>query len=71
MGVVLGSNVFNLAAMVDTSAVLAGAIHLTRRPLAIEGTVALLAAAIAGCLILDLTRPAWPPSRSSWSRSHT
>ncbi|MGC1815869.1 MAG: hypothetical protein WA696_17160 [Solirubrobacterales bacterium] len=54
MGVVLGSNVFNLAAMVGTSAVLAGAIHLTRRSLAIEGTVALLAAAIAGCLILDL-----------------
>ena len=54
MGVVLGSNVFNLAAMVGASAMLAGAIHLTRRSLAIEGAVALLAVAIAGCLILDL-----------------
>ena len=54
MGVVLGSNVFNLAAMVGASAMLVGAIHLTRRSLAIEGAVALLAAAIAGCLILDL-----------------
>jgi cation:H+ antiporter len=54
MGVVLGSNVFNLAAMVGMSAVLAGAVHLTRRSLLIEGAVALLAAAIAGGLILDL-----------------
>jgi cation:H+ antiporter len=54
MGVVLGSNVFNLAAMIGLSAVLAGAIHLTRRSLAVEGAVALLATAIAGCLILDL-----------------
>ena len=58
MGVVLGSNVFNLAAMIGMSALLAGAIHLTRRSLAIEGAVALLAAAIAGGLILDLI-PAW------------
>ena len=50
MGVVLGSNVFNLAAMIGTSAVLAGAVHLTRRSLLIEGAVALLAAAIAGRL---------------------
>lgn len=54
MGVVLGSNVFNLAAMIGMSAVLAGAIHLTRRSLAVEGAVALLAAAIAGGLILGL-----------------
>ena len=54
MGVVLGSNVFNLAAMIGVSAVLAGAVHLTRRSLLVESAVALLAAAIAGCLILDL-----------------
>ena len=45
---ILGSNVFNLAAMIGASAMLAGAIHLTRRSLAVEGAVALLAAAIAG-----------------------
>lgn len=54
MGVILGSNVFNLAAMIGASAMLAGAIHLTRRSLAVEGAVALLAAAIGGFLILDL-----------------
>jgi cation:H+ antiporter len=54
MGVVLGSNVFNLAAMIGASAILAGAVHLTRRSLVVEGAVALLAAAIAGGLILDL-----------------
>ena len=54
MGVVLGSNVFNLAAMIGISAVLAGSIHLTRRSLAVEGAVALFAAAIAAALILDL-----------------
>ncbi len=58
MGVVLGSNVFNLAAMIGMSALLAGAVHLTRRSLAVEGAVALLAALIAGGLILDLI-PAW------------
>ncbi len=54
MGVVLGSNVFNLAAMIGMSAILAGSIHLTRRSLAVEGAVALLATVIAGSLILDL-----------------
>ena len=51
---VLGSNVFNLAAMIGMSAVLAGAVHLTRRSLMVEGAVALLAALIAGGLILDV-----------------
>jgi cation:H+ antiporter len=51
---VLGSNVFNLAAMIGVSAILAGAIHLSRRSLVIEGIVALLSAVIAGGLILDL-----------------
>ncbi len=54
MGVVLGSNVFNLAAMIGASALLAGRIHLTRRSLSVEGAVALLAAAIAAGLILDV-----------------
>ena len=54
MGVVLGSNVFNLAAMIGMSAVLAGAVHLSRRSLMVEGAVALLAAVIAAGLILDV-----------------
>jgi cation:H+ antiporter len=43
LGVVLGSNTFNLAAMIGVSAVLAGAVRIGRRALAIEGAVALLA----------------------------
>jgi cation:H+ antiporter len=54
LGVVLGSNVFNLAAMIGLSAVLAGSVRLTRRSLAAEGAVALLALGIASALILDL-----------------
>jgi len=53
-GVIIGSNVFNLAAMIGMSAVLAGAVHLTRRSLLVEGAVALLAAVIAAGLILDV-----------------
>jgi cation:H+ antiporter len=47
IGVVLGSNVFNLAAMIGLSAVLAGAVQIGRRGLAVEGSVALLAALLA------------------------
>jgi cation:H+ antiporter len=54
MGVVLGSNVFNLAAMIGVSALLAGTIHLTRRSLMVEGAVALIATAIAAGLILGV-----------------
>jgi cation:H+ antiporter len=43
LGVVLGSNTFNLAAMIGVSAVLAGAVRIGRRALAVEGAVALLA----------------------------
>ena len=52
LGIVLGSNVFNLAAMVGASAVIAGVVHVTQRSLAIEGAVVLLATLIAGALIL-------------------
>jgi cation:H+ antiporter len=54
MGVVLGSNAFNLAAMVGLSAILAGRIHLSRRSLLVEGAVAMLAVVISGALILGL-----------------
>lgn len=47
IGVVLGSNVFNLAAMIGLSAIVAGAVRLGRRGLVIEGSVALLAALFA------------------------
>ncbi len=43
LGVVLGSNIFNLAAMIGLSAALVGAVTLRRRALIVEGTVSILA----------------------------
>jgi cation:H+ antiporter len=45
-GVVLGSNVFNLAALLGLGAVVAGRIGLHRRVVALSGTVAMLVAAV-------------------------
>jgi cation:H+ antiporter len=50
-GVVLGSNAFNLAALLGLSAVVAGRIALHRRVLALEGAVALWLAAISLALV--------------------
>jgi cation:H+ antiporter len=58
LGVVIGSNAFNLAAMIGLSAVLAGAVAVARRTLMIEGTVTLLTLLVAALLIGGLL-PAW------------
>ncbi len=51
VGVLLGSNVFNIAAMFGMSALIAGRVRLDRRPLALEGAFALFATAVtAGVL---------------------
>jgi cation:H+ antiporter len=57
MGVVVGSNVFNLAAMIGLSAVIAGGVRLPRAALALEGTVALLVTMLAGGVLLDVLTP--------------
>jgi cation:H+ antiporter len=54
VGVVLGSNVFNLAAMIGLSALLCGRIHLHREAVAIEGGVGLAVTVIVGALLLEL-----------------
>ncbi len=54
LGVVLGSNVFNLAAMIGLSAVLAGTVTIGRRALVLEGAVGLLATLIAVALLTGL-----------------
>jgi cation:H+ antiporter len=54
LGVVLGSNVFNLAAMVGLSALLAGAVTIGRRELAVEGFAALAATLVAGAVVIGL-----------------
>jgi cation:H+ antiporter len=59
VGVVVGSNVFNLAAMVGLSAILCGGIRIRREALAVEGTVGLAATVIVGALLLTWLGP-WP-----------
>ena len=53
-GVVLGSNVFNLAALIGLGAVVAGGIKLHRRVVLFEGTVALWIAALAIAAVTGL-----------------
>lgn len=57
VGVVLGSNVFNLAALLGLSAVVAGRIALHRRVVALEGGVALWTAAVSICALAGLIGP--------------
>ena len=54
VGVVLGSNVFNLAAMVGLSAILCGGVRVRREALAVEGAVGVAATVVVGLLILTL-----------------
>ena len=54
VGVVLGSNVFNLAAMVGLSAVICGRVRLHREALAVEGAVGLAVTLIAAALVTKL-----------------
>jgi len=56
-GVVLGSNVFNLAALIGLGAVIAGGIRLHRRVVLFEGTVALWMAALAIAAVTGLITP--------------
>lgn len=58
VGVVLGSNVFNLAALLGLSAVVAGGIRIGRRAVTLEGTVAVGIAAVA-VLVVTGVLPAW------------
>jgi cation:H+ antiporter len=56
-GVVLGSNVFNLAALLGLGAVVAGGIALHRRVVALEGSIGLWVAAVALLTVLHVTTP--------------
>ena len=57
-GVVIGSNVFNLAALLGLAAVLAGRIALHRRVILMEGIVALWIAGVCVLAVLGLFSPA-------------
>jgi cation:H+ antiporter len=58
VGIVLGSNAFNLAAMIGVSAILAGSVRLGRKPLLIESSIAVLATLLAAGVICGLIEPA-------------
>lgn len=52
VGVIVGSNAFNLAAMLGVGALLAGRIRVRRQTLALEGVVAVAVTAVAAALLL-------------------
>ena len=56
-GVVLGSNLFNLAMLLGLSAVLAGRVRLRRQGLLLDGTVALCTLLVVAALLLGLLAP--------------
>ena len=52
VGVVLGSNLYNLAALLGLSAVVAGAVRIRRRALLLQGSVAVAVTAVGVALVL-------------------
>src|SRR5581483_921095 len=60
VGVVVGSNTFNLAAMVGVRVLATGCVRVPRRTLALEGAVALAASAIVIALVLG-----WLPAAAA------
>jgi cation:H+ antiporter len=58
VGVLVGSNAFQLAAMIGLSALLAGGVRLPRETLALEGLVGLLITMLAAALLLRWLSPA-------------
>jgi cation:H+ antiporter len=60
VGVIVGSNTFNLAAMVGVSVLLAGAVSVARKTLLLEGTVGVLVTAIVIALLLG-----WLPAAAA------
>jgi cation:H+ antiporter len=56
-GVVLGSNLFNLAMLLGLSAVLAGQVRMRRQGLLLDGVVALLTLLVVAAMLLGLFTP--------------
>jgi cation:H+ antiporter len=57
VGVILGSNVFNLAALIGLSCLVAGTIGLGRRALALSGGIALLTGGLAQAVVARAIAP--------------
>jgi len=58
LGVVLGSNIFNLAGLLGLSALVAGQVAINRQSLWLNGAVSLVASAVVVALVLSWI-PAW------------
>jgi cation:H+ antiporter len=58
VGVLVGSNGFNLAAMIGLSALITGSVRLARETLLFEGTVGLIVTLLAAALLLGWLSPA-------------
>ena len=56
-GIVLGSNLFNLAMLLGLSAVLAGQIRIRRQGLLLDGTAALFTLLVVAAMLLGLLPP--------------
>src|SRR5438128_11805342 len=56
-GVVLGSNIFNIAAMIGLGALLAGGVHLARTALALQRAVRALDTRVASVALRDAPTP--------------
>lgn len=57
VGIVLGSNLYNLAALLGLSAVIAGTVSIRRRAVLLQGGVALVVTAIGTGLVVHLIAP--------------
>jgi cation:H+ antiporter len=58
VGVIVGSNLFNLAALLGLSAILAGGIAIRRGPLLLDASVGLLITIVAAAMIAGFFPPA-------------
>ena len=57
VGVIIGSNLFNLAALLGLPALVAGGIRIRRGPLLLDATVGLLILGIAATMVADAVTP--------------
>lgn len=57
VGVVVGSNVFNLAGLLGLSAVVAGHVRVSRQGLMLDGTVAMIVTVVAAAMVLGALSP--------------
>jgi cation:H+ antiporter len=59
VGVVLGSNIFNLAGLLGLGAVISGAVRIGRRATVLEGSAAIAVAVIAVLVVTGALPPVW------------